>query len=65
MAKAATWHLFAYKHDEHDSDEHRKGVPDWRVEDVVRWAQFRGYDAILLTREGETEFVRHPGFCAE
>jgi hypothetical protein len=62
LANAATWHVFAYFHGDADGvlDEDRYGVPDWRLEDVLRWARYRGYDSILLTRDGETSFRRPP-----
>lgn len=63
MANACTWSVFAYFHggDEvRHLDENRAGVPDWRLDDVLRWARYRGYDSILLTRDGEEEFRRAP-----
>ena len=67
MANAATWHVFAYFHSDADGerDEHRRGVPDWRLEDVLRWARYRGYDAILLTRDGEEGFTVPPSAAVE
>lgn len=51
MTDVATWHVFAYMHDDEaqELDVHRM-VSDWRLEDVLRGLRFRGYDAILLTR---------------
>lgn len=55
MSDVAVWHLYAYFHaDEHgERDEHR-WVAEWQIDDVVRWARHRGYDAIVLTRTSKT-----------
>jgi len=36
-----------------DRDE-RRTVPEWQVEDALRWCRFRGYDCIVLTRSKDT-----------
>jgi hypothetical protein len=59
LANVATWHLFAYFNRDEERDEHRT-LADWQVEDALRWCRTRGYDNILLTRVGETEFHRAP-----
>jgi len=58
LAAAAVWHFFAYMNaDDGLLDEHRY-VPEWRLDDVVRWARYRGYDNILLTRTEKTTDFR-------
>jgi len=62
MTDVSTWHLFAYKHDDSEGkdDEHRN-VAEWQIDDVVRWARHRGYDAIILNRTSEKqEFHKKP-----
>jgi len=62
LAEVPMWHLFAYFNAdvEGERDEHRT-VPEWRIDDAVRWARFRGYDAIMLTRTGGPGvFTRSP-----
>ena len=46
-----TYTLFAYRHDDDDCehDVHRVGLPDWRLEQAVRWAADRGFDSILIS----------------
>lgn len=62
MTDQAVWHLFAFFHDDKNSerDEHRN-ISEWQIEDVTRWARHRGYDVIMLTRTAETaRFEKHP-----
>lgn len=62
MSEATVWHLFAFFHGDENSerDEHRN-LAEWQIDDVVRWARHRGYDAILLTRTNETARFEKPG----
>lgn len=62
MSQVSTWAFYAYKIGDPDGihDERREGVPEWRLDDVIRWARFRGYDAIYLQRDGAGEFELHP-----
>ena len=54
MADVASWDVFAYMDaDDGTLDEHRLSVPEWRIEDVLRWCRSRGYDNIYLHRDTE------------
>ena len=39
-------------------DLNRRGIPLWRLDDVVRYFTSRGFDGILIERVSETEFVK-------
>lgn len=65
MSDVPTWSMYAYKNEDNSidgvQDAERRLVSEWRVEDVFRWARFRGYDTIMFTRQPETvRFVRAP-----
>ena len=61
MSAVPVWRLFAYMNDnDGDTDEHRV-VPEWRLEDTLRWCVTRGYDHIYLCRDSDTAvFERKP-----
>jgi len=55
LAEATVWDLYAYMHGDADGDrDERRTVPEWQVEDALRWCRFRGYDCIVLTRSKDT-----------
>ena len=52
MTAVSVWHVFAYMDDDNEGrQDERRSVPDWQLEDVLRWCRFRGFDHIYLRRE--------------
>ena len=58
MSDVPAWSMFAYRNEDDDvggvKDAERRMVAEWQIEDVFRWARFRGYDVIMFTRQPET-----------
>lgn len=47
--------VFGYMHGEKEHlDCRRPGIPEWRLDDIVRYFTTRGYDGILIERRKES-----------
>lgn len=60
MTEVPIWNVLAYMtvEDELMTDE-RRSVPEWRLEEVLRWCRTRGYDNIILHRTDDVAQFRH------
>lgn len=61
MSDSQLWTVFAFQHgDDPGANDETRTVPEWRLEDTLRWARHRGYDSITFTRTQATVPYRQP-----
>jgi hypothetical protein len=53
MAAERTWSILAFRKGDDTCEDHRRGVPEWRLAQAVNWAVFRGFDTVLIELTNE------------